>query len=49
MDLLLVLIIILVLFAVFGGLYLSPFIWLILVVALLVFLFGGRGRYYGRY
>jgi len=42
MDLLLLLVLVLVVFAVFGGLVLSKFLWLLLIVALLVFIFSRR-------
>jgi len=42
-SLLLILVIILVIFAIFGGLAISPLLWLLVLVALIVFLFDRRG------
>jgi hypothetical protein len=44
MDLLLLVVLILVVFALAGGVWLNPLIFLVLIVALLVFLLAGRGR-----
>jgi uncharacterized membrane protein len=44
MELLVILAILLLLFAVFGGIYLSPLLWFVVIIAVLVALFSYRGR-----
>ena len=47
MDLIVMLLVILIVLALVGSLAVSPLLW-VLVIILVVFAVGGRGRYYGR-
>ena len=47
MDLIVMLLVILIGLALVGSLAVSPLLW-VLVIILVVFAVGGRGRYYGR-
>src|ERR1039458_4578830 len=47
MDLIVLLLVVLIVLALVGSLAVSPLLW-VLVIILVVFAVGGRGRYYGR-
>ena len=36
---------IIILFAIFGGLYLSPLLWLVILLCVVFYVFGGHGRW----
>ena len=44
MPLLVALVVVIIVLAVLGGVWLSPWVWLVLILALLVAAFGARGR-----